>query len=1265
MAISRAATKPLILGLALFFLCLGCADSALAFFPAPVLKTGQDSCYDATGGVIDCAGTGQDGELQNGLAWPNARFVDNGDQTVTDSLTGLIWTKDANLMQTRDRSFDADSNYNYAPDGKVTWQHALDYIKKLNAENYLGHNDWRLPNVEEMKSLNHAGLTNLALWLNGRGFSNVQHDYQYWSSSTWPRFSTGAWAVSLYDGFTAGLSKKDNALYLWPIRNAQTGSAGSLALRKTGQSACFDTAGAAIACPGTGQDGELQKGVSWPTARFTDNPDQSVTDQLTGLIWSKNGNLAAPMTWQGALDYLKSLNAGNYLGHNDWRLPQRDELLSLANLGQVEDFNNWAQVQSRDSFNQPNWYWSSTSYAGSSSRAWFFIMNGSYQGIDLKTASHSIWPVRGDRFWSVDAFLIAASPRFPATRVGTCALPRQIEIGNRGSSLKSVDSLAVSGADASEFSLSTGGSNPCASLAPSLSAGASCTLMLGFSPASNGNKSASLDMTANGEAEIVAFSAAALATIYGTVTDQSTGLPVPGATVTLGSSATVTSGADGSYTFGDLPAASYSISIAKNGYQSISTGGLATTATSSARMDILLPTLGILNISSTLLPSATAGEAYSSRVMVSGGTAPYAFSKPSGNLPPGLSLDSASGAITGTPSGTGSYSFAIGVTDSVTGYSEREYSIDLVPTLQITTTTLPFTSFPDPNYNASLKATGGKGALSFALVSGSLPYSLVLDATGTISTYTAAGMPLPPPPGTMLTGNFDFSVQVTDSTGRVTQNTFVMNSAAALALSGTLNTGRVNSPYSSSLTASGGYAALTWSVAGGTLPAGFTLSPATGVISGQPAGTGSYPLKITVTDSVGRAVTKSFTLNVSAPLAVTSSTLPAGYLSSPYSQNIQTTGGTAPLGFSFSGSLPAGLLLEAATGVISGTPSAAGFSNLGVTVTDSSNPPVSVTATVSLRIWSALSITTSAIAGGTQKVAFSSTLNGVGGAQPLSWSIASGALPGAVSLDPVTGTLSGTPGDCGTFNFTARLTDSAALPKSVDKPLALSIACAPINASCGAADSAVFATAPTTNLCSAGIASTMTGAGPWQWSCAGEYGGTAASCSALPGVPLSLSFAGNGAGSVSGALTCTSGSACASQAFVAGAKLDLLASPNAISTFSGWSGACSGGAGNCSITMDGAKSIMVSFTKAPKAKIGAAGYDSLAAACASAASGATILALDSDTTDLGLTLNLGKTITIKGGYEADYNSRSAILTSLQGPLKLTNGKLTVDGLAVK
>ena len=59
-------------------------------------QTGQTTCWDKNGNVIPCAGTGQDGDIQAGVAWPNPRFTDNGDGTVTDNLTGLMWTQNAN-----------------------------------------------------------------------------------------------------------------------------------------------------------------------------------------------------------------------------------------------------------------------------------------------------------------------------------------------------------------------------------------------------------------------------------------------------------------------------------------------------------------------------------------------------------------------------------------------------------------------------------------------------------------------------------------------------------------------------------------------------------------------------------------------------------------------------------------------------------------------------------------------------------------------------------------------------------------------------------------------------------------------------------------------------------------------------------------------------------------------------------------------------------------------------------------------------------------
>jgi hypothetical protein len=69
-------------------------------------QTGQTKCYDLSGTEIPCEGTGQDGDVRAGLSRPDPRFTDNGNGTATDNLTGLTWTRDANVMVNRDPSFD-------------------------------------------------------------------------------------------------------------------------------------------------------------------------------------------------------------------------------------------------------------------------------------------------------------------------------------------------------------------------------------------------------------------------------------------------------------------------------------------------------------------------------------------------------------------------------------------------------------------------------------------------------------------------------------------------------------------------------------------------------------------------------------------------------------------------------------------------------------------------------------------------------------------------------------------------------------------------------------------------------------------------------------------------------------------------------------------------------------------------------------------------------------------------------------------------------
>lgn len=155
-----------------------------AFAAPPVIelqKTGQTLCYDASGAEITCTGTGQDGEKQTGLAWPAPRFTNNGDGTITDHLTDLVWLQNADC-------------YN-----GIGWQAALDNAALLaNGACSLGDGstagDWRLPNRVEFLSLVNYQQSDGAIWLDSQGFLNAVHGW-YWTSDTYVTRPAEKWVV--------------------------------------------------------------------------------------------------------------------------------------------------------------------------------------------------------------------------------------------------------------------------------------------------------------------------------------------------------------------------------------------------------------------------------------------------------------------------------------------------------------------------------------------------------------------------------------------------------------------------------------------------------------------------------------------------------------------------------------------------------------------------------------------------------------------------------------------------------------------------------------------------------------------------------------------------------------------------------------------------------------------------------------------------------------------------------------------------------------
>ncbi len=213
-----------------------------------------------------------------------------------------------------------------------SWQDALNYVACLNTNTYLGHSDWRLPNIKELRSLTNYQQSDLSVWQAVQGFINVSPN-EYWSSTTGSGVNQ-AFNLITRSGEVQYNSKTDLAAGVWPVRTA---SAAEGELPKTGQVTSYD------ANVAQRDDGAIKAGVAWPGTRFVLNTGPSgttITDYLTGLTWAQDAGTPTAGSCAGgdksrqtALSYVACLNALNYLGASDWRVPNANEMETLVNYG--------------------------------------------------------------------------------------------------------------------------------------------------------------------------------------------------------------------------------------------------------------------------------------------------------------------------------------------------------------------------------------------------------------------------------------------------------------------------------------------------------------------------------------------------------------------------------------------------------------------------------------------------------------------------------------------------------------------------------------------------------------------------------------------------------------------------------------------------------------------------------------------------------------------------------------------------------------------
>ena len=425
------------------------------------------------------------------------------------------------------------------------------------------------------------------------------------------------------------------------------------------------------------------------------------------------------------------------------------------------------------------------------------------------------------------------------------------------------------------------------------------------------------------------------------------------------------------------------------------------------------PEEGTPVLADTVLAETTVGASYTSTVSASGGTSPYTFTAQ--GLPPGIALAS-SGALSGTASAAGDFQLQVTVKDAHDKQASKTFPLKVYPPVSFSQTALP-TAAAGTAYSTTLDLEGGKAPLTVRLASGTLPAGVNFNA----NTRQLAG--------TFPTaGTFPLTFEATDVHGAKTSQSYVLTVTGSLRITLTdLPVGNVGSPYSQLITTSGGTSPLTASLDSGALPAGLAFTADT--LAGTPTAGGHFSFVIKVTDAQGATATLATTMDIYAnpPPRITTSSLPDGSVGSAYSQTLAGADGTTPYTFTVTtGALPAGVQLST-SGVLSGTPTAAGAATFEVTLTDSKGQLARHS--FSLTVYAPPALTSlSPLPGAYAGQPYSFTFAATGGQGTLTFSRTSGTLPTGLTLS-ASGALgpsvNGSVAQGAVSTFTVTVTDNA------------------------------------------------------------------------------------------------------------------------------------------------------------------------------------------------------------------------------------------------
>ncbi len=300
-----------------------------------IVDTNQTKCFDDRM-EIDAPSVGDLFYGQDAQHAGNApSYTNNGDGTVTDNVTGLMWQKGYKVM-----------SYEEA-------------VKAIETFRYAGYNDWRLPSIKEAYSLIlfsgcdvSAGSTSNGR-TNGTPFIDLDYfDFEYAANGNRP-IDSQMLSSSIYAGST------ENETLIFGV-NFADGRIKGYGMGLNGSDKQFVV--------------RFVRGGEYGINNFADNGDGTVTDKATSLMWSQDDSQEA-MNWQDALAYAQEMNSRNYRGHSDWRVPNAKELQSIVDYNRsplstssaaIDPIFNVSTIKDESGADDYPFYWTSTTHEGSS-----------------------------------------------------------------------------------------------------------------------------------------------------------------------------------------------------------------------------------------------------------------------------------------------------------------------------------------------------------------------------------------------------------------------------------------------------------------------------------------------------------------------------------------------------------------------------------------------------------------------------------------------------------------------------------------------------------------------------------------------------------------------------------------------------------------------------------------------------------------------------------------------------------------------------------